>query len=391
MNILIAPDSFKGSLSALEFCDIAAEVFQNHATHDIKLHLLPLADGGEGTIDAVLTYTHAQKIAVNVHNALGLSDIAYYAFLSHEHSDNPYGRDTAIIEMAQASGLPAIHPSQRNPLKTSSYGTGELIKHALNKGARKLIIGLGGSATNDGGMGMLSALGVQFYNQQGQSLMPAGQMLGLIERIDTTQLDPRLNECDIIIASDVNSPLLGEQGASRVFAAQKGADAEMIQQLESGMSKFAKKTLSTLSLPETTVNIPGVGAAGGMGFALLTYTQAIVQSGFDVLAEISALNKLLVDKDHKPDLIITGEGCFDQQSLQGKLTGRLISKAQTMDIPLMLLCGNFSQGIETRLNDNILLLALVNEQVSIDEAMQNTAQLVKHQLLKLIRTDIVRV
>ncbi len=389
MNILIAPDSFKGSLSALEFCDIAAEVFQNHPVQDIKLHLLPLADGGEGTIDAVLTYTHAQKTAVKVHNALGLSDIAYYAFLSHEQPDNPYGRDTAIIEMAQASGLPAIHPSQRNPLKTSSSGTGELIKQALSKGARKLIIGLGGSATNDGGMGMLSALGVQFYNQQGQRLTPAGQMLGLIERIDTTQLDSRLKECDIIIASDVTSPLLGEQGASHVFAAQKGADAEMIRQLETGMTIFAEKTLSTLKLPATTVNIPGAGAAGGMGFALLTYTQAIVKSGFDVLAEISALNKLLKDKDNKPDMIITGEGYFDQQSLQGKLTGRLIAKAQAMNIPLTLICGNFTQGIEAQLSDNISLLALVNGLVSTDEAMQNTAELVKHQLIKFIRTDIV--
>ncbi len=384
MNILIAPDSFKGSLSALEFCNIANRVVKNHSD-SIDTHLMPLADGGEGTIEVVQSYLETRKYSVNVHNAIGISTFADYVFLNEDQPDNPYGKPTAIIEMAQACGLPAIRPRQRNPMKTNTFGLGELIKHALDRGARHLVIGLGGSATNDGGMGMLSALGVLFFTADGKRMMPAGQMLALIDTIDTSRMDPRLQDCSITIASDVSNPLLGEQGATYVFAPQKGADAEMLEALEKGMASFACKSIETLGLSEDLVNIPGAGAAGGLGFALLAYLKADIQSGFELMTQLSGLDKLLNDRYTRPDLIITGEGRFDQQSLHGKLTGRLIERAKQYHIPIKIICGDYSKGIEKQLDDNTQIISLRDETMSIEQAIANSVPLLEQNISALIR------
>lgn len=386
MNILIAPDSFKGSLSAVEFCDIADRALQNlsrvHSKY-INTCLMPLADGGEGTIEAVLTYIDGHKSSVNVNNAIGISTFAHYVFLDKELPNNPFAQHTAIIEMAQACSLPDIHPSRRNPMKTSTFGVGELIKHALDQGARKLIIGLGGSATNDGGMGMLSALGVQFYTRDGKSVKPAGQMLELIERIDISRMDPRLQECSITIASDVTNPLLGEQGATQVFAAQKGADTQMIKALEKGMASYANRTIQTLGLSEELLNTAGAGAAGGLGFALLAYLKAEIQSGFELMAQLAGLDKLLHKPESRPDMIISGEGCFDQQSLNGKLTGQIIAKADQYKIPVTIICGDYSPDIKRLLNPGTRLMALKENSMSEEQAMQSGAVLLEKKISEL--------
>ena len=384
MNILIAPDSFKGNLSAAEFCNIAERVLQNYSDFIIACYM-PLADGGEGTIEAVQTFLETRKISVKVHNAIGLRTTASYIFIDEHQIDNPYGKATAIIEMAQACGLPDIPPLKRNPMKTSTFGLGELIKHALDTGAQHLIIGLGGSATNDGGTGMLSALGVQFFNKDGQAIIPAGAMLEQIDKINTGHLDPRLKDCTITIASDVTNPLLGEQGATRVFAPQKGADTQMIETLEKGMASYAHKTVQTLGLSDELYNTPGTGAAGGLGFALLAYLNAEIQSGFELLAELSGLDKLLTNADTRPDMIITGEGHFDQQSLGGKLTGCLIKRAEQYHIPVKIICGDYSRGIEQNLNSTIQLISLKNEDIPLEQAISDSAQLLEQKLSELIR------
>ncbi len=384
MNILIAPDSFKGSLSAVEFCNIAERVLQNHSD-SITARLMPLADGGEGTIEAVQTFIKTRKISVNVHNAIGICTTASYAFIDENQSDNPYGKATAIIEMAQACGLPDIPPLKRNPMKTSTFGLGELIKHALDTGAKHLIIGLGGSATNDGGTGMLSALGVQFLSEEGKPIMPAGQMLERIDKIDTAHLDTRLKDCTITIASDVTNPLLGELGATHIFAPQKGADAQMIEALEKGMASYACKTVQTLGLSDKLYNTPGSGAAGGLGFALLAYLNAEIQSGFELLAELSGLDKLLANTDTRPDMIITGEGHFDKQSLGGKLTGRLIKRAEQYHIPVKIICGDYSRGIAQNLNSSIQIISLKDKDIPLEQAISDSAQLLEQKLSELIR------
>jgi glycerate kinase len=238
MKILIVPDSFKGSLTAINFCSLVSHQIEQLMS-DVKIISMPLADGGEGTIDSILANTQGQRYQVAVHDSLHRSHMAQYAILTQQH--------TAIIEMAQASGLPLLTSNEQNPLITSSYGTGELLLKALNQGCRKLIIGLGGSATNDGEMGLLSALGLRFFDQKGKLLNGCGKNLHKIAKIDDTYFDPRLNQSEIIIAGDVTNPLLGHHGATHIFAPQKGANETMVLELETGMAHFAQQ-VNLLSL-----------------------------------------------------------------------------------------------------------------------------------------------
>ncbi|MCK5647627.1 MAG: glycerate kinase [Gammaproteobacteria bacterium] len=367
MNIVIAPDSFKGSLSAIDFCRIVAA--QIHCLHpDAHLYLQPLADGGEGTIDAILANTIGNRISLQVHDPLGKIIDAQYAILDDRH--------TAIIEMAQASGLPLIQFNQYNPLIASSYGTGELLLDALDQGCRRFIIGLGGSATNDGGTGMLQALGVRFLDIHNHELAACGQTLSKIDAIDLTGFEPRLNDCEIIIAGDVINPLLGKNGATFIFGPQKGADQQALEQLEAGMKHFADKTESIFAAHPTASRVSGAGAAGGMGFALMTYCQAKMQSGFELLAEIAGLDCYFKIPENKVDLIITGEGCFDRQSLSGKLVGRLLERAEQYKIPLVILCGSIGEDIKNNeFSSDVRVFSLCDDGRSTEQSMQNTAVL----------------
>lgn len=367
MNIVIAPDSFKGSLSAIDFCQIAAQ--QIHSLHpDAHLHLQPLADGGEGTIDAILANTKGRRISLQVHDPLAKIIDAQYAIIDDRH--------TAIIEMAQASGLPLIKFNQYNPMIASSHGTGELILDALNHGCRRFMIALGGSATNDGGTGMLQALGVRFLDVHQHELTACGQTLSKIDSIDLSGFEQRLNDCEIIIAGDVTNPLLGVNGATFTFGPQKGADQQALEQLEAGMQNFADKTESLLAGDPTASQVSGSGAAGGMGFALMTYCRASMQSGFELLAEIAGLDGYFEMPENKVDLIITGEGCFDRQSLSGKLVGRLVERAKKYNIPLVIICGSIGADIKNNeFSSDMIVFSLCDNGISVEQSMQNTAVL----------------
>lgn len=377
MNILIAPDSLKGSLSAVEFCQIVAEQIRMHHP-DAQLQLMPLADGGEGSIEAILANSNGSLITMTVNNALGQPVQAQYAILDEQR--------TAVIEMAQASGLPLIAAEQRNPLRASSFGTGELIMDALDRGCRRFIIGLGGSATNDGGTGMLQALGARFLDDNRRVIHASGQALRHVESIDLSDFDSRLEQCEIIIAGDVTNPLLGANGATYVFGPQKGADEAMLLELDAGMKNFAEKTLKDRGLSDEWLEQPGAGAAGGMGFALMAYCQATMKSGFELIAEMADLDGVFTTAETRPDLIITGEGRFDNQSLHGKLIGRLSERSKKHGIPMLVICGSIGDDIDrATLSQDMSCFSLCQGPVSLEYAMQNSATLLEKLMANLVK------
>ncbi len=406
MNILIAPDSFKGSLSALAFCQIAEQTIQSLCP-DACIEALPMADGGEGTMEAFLAQTRGEKYAVQVHDPLGKLIIAQYAMIDTLHFRNAYFSNTsfsdasgknntiAIIEMACASGLPLIDKALQDPMKTSSFGTGELIKDALTQGCRQFIIGLGGSATNDGGMGMLQALGVIFYDKNQQPLQACGAALEAITDIDLSHIDSRCKQSEFIIAADVNNPLLGENGATFVYGKQKGADPKNLLILEQGMHNFVQQTQDLMSKQglknaELIHLNKGAGAAGGLGFALMAYCQANMYSGFELIAQLAQLDTLLAGEHSRPDLIISGEGCFDRQSLQGKLIGRLVQRTQHYKIPLVVICGcyRFESDLSTISSDlevvSLCSLASCNDANHLEHCIKKTSVLIKEAIGQLM-------
>ncbi len=401
MNILIAPDSFKGSLSALEFCQIAEQTIHS-VCPDACIETLPMADGGEGTIEAFLAQTKGEKYSVQVHDPLGNLIVAQYAIIDALRFRNVYFNNTsgknhaiAIIEMACASGLPLIDKALQDPMKTSSFGTGELIKDALTQGCRHFIIGLGGSATNDGGMGMLQALGVIFYDKNQQQLQACGAALEAITGIDLSHLDSRCKQSEFVIAADVNNPLLGENGATFIYAKQKGADPKNLVILEKGMHNFVQQTQDLMSKQglknaELIHLNKGAGAAGGLGFALMAYCQANMHSGFELIAQLAQLDTLLAREYSRPDLIISGEGCFDRQSLQGKLIGRLVQRAQHHKIPLVVICGcyRFESDLSTISSDlkvvSLCSLASCNDANHLEHCIKKTSVLIKEAIGQLM-------
>ena len=375
MNILIVPDSMKGSLSASQFCEISAQVFQKQWPA-AKIRSLPMADGGEGTIDALLSNLDGERISIQVQDALGKIIWAEYAILKETQ--------TAIIEMAQASGLPLIEPEKRNPFTASSYGTGELILDALDRGCQTFIIGLGGSATNDGGTGMLQALGVKFFDASQNELDGCGSALNQIASIDCTSLDERFQKCDIIIAGDVTNPLLGENGATFVFGPQKGAGSADLIELDKGMAHYANKSIECCAIDSSLISMPGAGAAGGMGFALMAFFNARMQSGFELISDRLKLNELFEHPDTRPDIILTGEGQFDRQSLQGKLVGRLLERAGKYKIPLIIVCGSVGNDLSMEeLPENVSVFSFCDGPVSLAIAMENAENLLNHLLNNL--------
>ena len=303
MKILIAPDSFKESLEAIEVCRAIQSGF-NQFFPDTDYTLLPMADGGEGT-SAVLSYALGGRWKnVVVNDPLMRPITAKYLLLENE---------TAVIEIAHACGLHLLTNEERNPLITSSYGVGELIADALGESVKRIIIGLGGSATNDAGLGMLMALGMSFYDHDGKPLAQGGSELANLQQIDGSTLHPKLRDTVFEVACDVTNPLCGSSGASAIFGPQKGASPEQVALLDKALSRFAM--VSGQHGYQDCQNISGAGAAGGLGYALMTFCGANLKSGFDTVAEAVSL------KDHiaSADLVITGEGKLDAQSTMGKV------------------------------------------------------------------------
>ncbi|EKF9516981.1 glycerate kinase [Vibrio cholerae] len=324
MKVVIAPDSFKESLTAKQVCD-AIQAGLARVWHDAKFVAIPVADGGEGTVQSLVDATQGRLVEVKVMGPQGKRVEAFYGMLG----DN----QTAVIEMAAASGLHHVPLVQRDPKLTTSFGTGELIRHALDQGVTKLIIGLGGSATNDGGVGMLAALGARFTNADGDPIQLTGGGLRELTHIDLQDFDPRLQNCDILVACDVNNPLCGDKGASAVFGPQKGATPEDVQLLDGVLRQFGLLTEKVTG--KMVLESAGAGAAGGMGAALLAYTQARLRPGIEIVLETVQLAHQVSDAD----LVITGEGRIDSQTVHGKTPMGVAKVAKRFDVPVLALCG----------------------------------------------------
>ncbi|MGM8909073.1 glycerate kinase [Psychrobacter sp. 1U1] len=324
MKILIAPDSFKESLEALEVCRAIQSGFRQ-IFPDADYTLLPMADGGEGT-SAVLSYVLGGRWKnVVVNDPLMRPITAKYLLLENE---------TAVIEIAHACGLHLLTSEERNPLITSSYGVGELIADALSEGVKRIIIGLGGSATNDAGLGMLMALGVGFYNHDGKSLAQGGSELANLKQIEGEKLHPKLRDTVFEVACDVTNPLCGLSGASAIFGPQKGASPEQVALLDKALSHFAM--VFGQHGYQDYQNIAGAGAAGGLGFALMTFCGANLKSGFDTVTEAVSLEEHIASAD----LVITGEGKLDAQTLMGKVAGGISQLAKASHKPVIAICGS---------------------------------------------------
>ena len=369
MKIIIAIDSFKGSLSSMEAGKAAIEGIREVLPNS-QTELIPIADGGEGMLSVMQNTYHCSNHTIQVHNPCMEPIHATYGIALNT--------STAFIEMATASGLPLIREDQRNPMKTTSFGTGELIKDALEKGCTHFIIGIGGSATNDAGTGMLQALGFQFLNKNHQVLEHGGEILSQIASIDTANVHPLLKNAHFTIACDVRNPFYGPNGAAHIYARQKGADDTMIVELDKGMESFAQVILQTTG--KDIRHIPGSGAAGGMGGGMLAFLNAELKSGSDLLLDICEFEK----KIQNANLIITGEGKIDQQSLMGKITGKILQMGLVHNIPVIAITGSIEDkntlleagfhGIyATRPKDMPLKEAMKKE-----EAIRNIHKTIKH-------------
>lgn len=370
-RILIAPDSFKGSLSSTQFCQIAEHSILQ-AWPDAEVIKLPLSDGGEGFVDAFVSAGLAARETLWVSNPLGKKTKAAFAW----EDDSK----TAMIEMAQASGLPKVRPDERNPLQTHTYGTGQVIQAALDKGAKKIVLGLGGSATNDGGVAALQALGVEILGADGKPVCLGGQALKSIASIG--EIPQALSEVEWVLACDVTNPLLGEQGATAIFGPQKGLQVQQFELLENGLQNWAK-VIQQRTAKEVTA-IPGAGAAGGMAAGFIGVLNAHIQPGFEVLREQLHIDAAMQPKDGKSvDLVITGEGRIDQQTAFGKLPMRIAEMAQQNQIPCIGICGSLGATLD-ELPAFTALFSLVNTPMSEMEAMREAPQLLASCLQNLV-------
>ena len=324
MRIVLAPDSFKGSLSAAKIC-MAMEEGIRSACPDAQVVHLPMADGGEGTIESLIAALGGSIREATVRDPLGREVRASYGVLAD-------GR-TAVVETAQASGFTLLSNEERNPLVASTFGTGQLISRCLDEGYRNVLVGLGGSATNDGGTGMMRALGVRFLDGGGAELPEGGGALGKLKRIDLSGKDPRLAELKVTAITDVRNVLCGEDGASRVFGPQKGASEADVSLLDEALAVFAMILKEQLGADVAAV--PGAGAAGGMGAGVLAFLGAELRPGFELLAETYRFGERIADAD----LMITGEGKLDRQTLSGKVVSGVCRQAHERGVPVVALCG----------------------------------------------------
>ena len=331
MRVLVVPDSFKESLSAAQAAEAIARGWQTAAPED-TLQCIPFADGGEGTLDVVLQARKGIRKTATVQDPLGRPIEAHWGLIDNGTK--------AIIEMAQASGLEHLSPEERNPRITSTYGTGELMVTAMEAGARDIVVTLGGSATNDGGTGMATALGYSFQDEHGQPLPQGGQALQQLARIDSVNCHPLLPYCTIQGACDVGNPLYGEQGATAVYAPQKGATLEDIDELDQALIQL--NACIQRDLDKDIAHVPGAGAAGGLGAGILAFCNGTLVSGFELMAKLTNLSHAI----QLADLVITGEGCVDEQSIQGKVTGSIGKLAQTSGTPVVALAGALGEGHE---------------------------------------------
>ncbi|MFY0542641.1 glycerate kinase [Brevibacillus sp. H7] len=376
MNIVIAPDSFKGSVSAMEAA-VAMEKGIKKCLPDAQTFLVPVADGGEGTMDSLVAATKGQKMEVTVVGPLHTQVKAEYGVLGD-------GK-TCVIEMASASGLTLVPADLRNPMMTTTFGTGQLIKKALDEGYRQFILAIGGSATNDGGIGMLQALGLQLLDSTGKPVGFGGAEVQRIAVIDDSTWDTRIAEATFVIASDVQNPLIGPNGASRVFGPQKGATPEMVELLDRHLNHWAD-----LVEAKTGVRLhdrPGAGAAGGIGGAFQAFFPAAMERGIDIVIRYTGLREVL----QKADLVFTGEGQIDFQTASGKTPMGVAQEAQKAGIPTFVLAGSIGQGIEELYQYGIQSIhSIVNGPMTLEEAMERAPELLAQKAEQVLRTYLAK-
>jgi glycerate 2-kinase len=359
MKIVIAPDSFKESLSAIEVAG-AIEAGFRKIFPNAEYDLVPMADGGEGTVQAMIRATGGDLLTVQVAGPLRQPVDAQYGLLPE---------NTAVIEMAAASGLPLVRPELRNPMIATTQGTGELIKSALDRGAKKIILGIGGSATVDGGAGAVQALGVKLLDENGSEIPPGGRGLKKLVRIDMAGFDPRIAHTEILVASDVDNPLTGSKGAALVFGPQKGAGPEMVEILDENLKHFAKIIRDQLKID--IENVPGAGAAGGLGAALIAFCRAKLQSGSLLVAQTVNLPARL----DGAALCLTGEGRIDAQSKHGKVCYRVAQLAWEKKVPTIALVGALGRGAQENIPPLTACFSLVNGPMTLNEAIHNAETL----------------
>lgn len=371
MKIVVAPDSFKGNLTAVEAANYIEKGIKR-AGADIEVKKIPVADGGEGTVDALVAAASGSIIRTTVHGPLMEEIEAYFGILGDG--------STAVVEMAAAAGLSLVPQELRNPLETTTYGVGELILKALDKGCDKIIIGLGGSSTNDGGMGMAQALGVRFLGEGNRLLGQGGKYLEEVRAIDLDGLDKRLKAVRIVAACDVKNPLYGPEGAAYVYGPQKGADKAMVEVLDRGLVNYSERIKQAIGRDISC--IPGSGAAGGLGGGILAFLRAELKPGIEIVIEHSRFEEHVKDAD----LLITGEGRTDMQTAYGKVPVGLASIASKYGVPVVCLSGGLGEDYEAVYDKGITAaLSCASGPMTLEEAMKHSGELLTQSAYTITR------
>ncbi|NME84002.1 glycerate kinase [Clostridium sp. SM-530-WT-3G] len=372
MKFVLAPDSFKESMTSKEACD-AMERAIKKVIKDAECVKVPMADGGEGTTTSLVDGSNGEIFTTEVTGPIGDKVEAIYGIMGD--------KETGIIEMAMASGIQLVKREERNPLIATTYGTGELIKALLDKGVKRILLGIGGSATNDGGAGMVQALGGRLLDKDGNEVKFGGGHLHEIEKIDLSNLDIRLKDVKIEVACDVTNPFIGENGASRIFGPQKGADEEMVQLLDDNLAHFAE--VIKRELGRDIVNVPGAGAAGGLGGALLAFLNAELKRGIEMVIQHTNLR----EKVEGADFVFTGEGSIDGQTLFGKTPIGVAKTAKEAGAKVIAFAGRVADDADTLYDGGIdSIFCILNELTSLDNALENGA----HNLEKTVE-NVVRI
>lgn len=374
MKVVIAMDSFKGTYSSLEVAQfISKGIYKVYP--DAELNTIAVADGGEGTTKVLVDSLCGRMVEMTVQNPVGKPIKAAYGILPDS---------TAVIEMSAASGLTLLSPQEYNPLITSTYGAGQMIMDAIEKGCPKIIIGLGGSATNDGGVGMASALGVRFLDKSGNDLAPGGAALKLLDRIDVSGLSPKVRSTQFLVACDVENTLCGSNGASAVFGPQKGADNEMVRELDSCLRHYGDKILQTLCIP--VAEVPGAGAAGGMGAGLIAFCNAKLIKGVDLILDYLEFDRRV----QQADIVITGEGRLDAQTIYGKVPVGIAKRAKMHSKPVYAIAGFLGEGAQAVYDHGIdAVISAIVAPMSLGEAIQKSPQAIENaaeNLMRIIRS-----
>ncbi|MDL5513266.1 glycerate kinase [Arenibacter sp. M-2] len=363
MNIVVAPDSFKECLSAKEVASNIALGIKKVLPGSL-IHEIPISDGGEGVLETLLNGVGGRRLSVAVFDPLMRQIIAEYGILN----DNK----TAVIEMAMASGLELLKEEEKNPLRTTTFGMGQLIKDALDQGCKKIIIGIGGSATNDGGAGMGRALGAKFVNDKGEEIKEGGGNLNELHTIDLSEFDKRIENCEVIVACDVSNPLTGVNGASFVYGSQKGGSQQGLEFLDRNLSHYANVLKSAVGIDVS--NIPGAGAAGGTGAGLMAFLNGELVNGIELILQTIKIEEII----KQADLVFTGEGKIDEQTLHGKTISGVASMAKKHGVPVIVLTGKIGEGIEGIYSVGVsAVYSIVNKPMELKEAIDHAPLLIQ--------------